>query len=508
MAVVRSRGTVENGRTLTVDLDAWPLSLDPYHVVDFNQSLVLDALVDPLTRELTADVPHGRPHVGPSALRALETVDDGRTWRLHLSPGQIWSDGTEVTASQIAAGVHRAWGPTGFSWPSAYAADLADAADAADPAGTPVRTRVIDPDTIEVRSELPLPFLPEVLAFPGAAPVRESGDAWQATGPYRPHLLDPQRGRIELRRRPSSRRDRPEAADTLVFQVHADRAQAEAASAEGRIDLSLNTGLRPDDFARLSQSPHAIVQPLSLVCQLWVRPGIDSFLGTSAGRAEFSAGFDREAVSAALARSVLPLHRYSGLWSPGAGTPLDGAPAHRGALPPPGGRPELTLTYADFPPNAEVARAVARDLEARFHQPVRTRPLGYRAFADAVATLDYELLYCINPAPIAHPAGLLTPFHSTAATGRALALADPATDAALDRALRTPGADRGGDAWAEAEETVLRNAPVVPLFQVNSVTLANPRLRPPVLAPSGAIALEHVVPRLPPTPADRRAATA
>ncbi|MBT2450999.1 hypothetical protein J7F03_28770 [Streptomyces sp. ISL-43] len=498
MAVPNMPRRADGGGTLTVDLDAWPLSLDPYHVVDFNQALVLDALVDPLTRECSGAGPDGRPRVLPSAIEGLEPLDDGRAWRLTPAAGQTWPDGSPVTAGEIAAGVHRAWGPTGFPWPAAHAPGAG---------GSPVRSRVLAADTIEVRSDLPLPFLPEVLAFPGAAPVRESGDAWTATGPYRPYRADRRLGRIELRRR-DSRRTRPGSAQALVFQVHSDRGRAEAAVADGRVDLSLNTGLRPADFARLAESERAYVTPLALACQLWVRPGTDSPLDLPAGRAEFGAGFDREAVSAALARTVLPLHRYSALWTPGGGRPLGADGPLRRRVPPPGGRSELTLTYADFPPNDDVARAIARDLTARFGHDVRHRPLSYREFADAVARLDYELLYCINPAPVAHPASLLTPFHSTSATARSLGFADAATDAALDRALREPGPDGGTRAWARAEDTVLRTAPVVPLFKVNSITLVRPQLAAPDIAPSGVMALERVFRRSPPTAIDRRDTTA
>ncbi|MFE5589902.1 ABC transporter substrate-binding protein [Streptomyces sp. NPDC056549] len=490
MAEVGNQQARADGRdtTLVVDLDAWPLSLDPFHVVDFNQALVLDALVDPLTRDL-ADA----PGTAPSALAALTPLDGDRVWLLRPAPGQYWDDGSPVRPEEIAAGVHRAWGPTCLPLPAAY-----------DPEGTgsPVTTRVVpDPadgaPVVELRSPLPLPYLPQLLAFPGAAPVREAPDGgWTASGPFRPVRVDRARGRIELRRKPS-RRTGPGTPERLAFQVHADRADAFAALADGRLDLSLNTGLTPDEFTAAAARPGATVRGLSMACQLWVRPGLDSPLAGPAGRRAFSAGFDRHAASTRLRQAALPLPRYSDLWEPRGSEPGgdDGRPAgppHPGHLPPPGRRAELTLTYADFPPNGDAASLVAADIGARFGHPVRLRPLSYERFARAAATLDYELLYGINPAPLAHVAGFLTGFHSTAGQARALGFAEPAVDAALDRALRAPGGPEAAWAWREAEGVVLDHAPVVPLFQVNSVTLTGPGRPAPVVAATGAAHLDDL----------------
>ncbi|NEB12231.1 hypothetical protein G3I32_25920, partial [Streptomyces coelicoflavus] len=417
------------GERLTVDLDDWPLNLDPYHVVDFNQALVLDAVTDPLTRE-EPSAAHPGPRTGPAALETLESDDAGRVWQLRPAPGQTWHDGSPVRPAELAAGVRRAWGPTAFTLPDTFAAP-----------GTRIR-RDAGGEFVELTSSIPLPYLPELLAFPGAAPVRETGaDGWIASGPYRPVRADRRLGRIELVRTPSRRsRAHPAAAGRLVFQVYGDRADAVAAYDAGALDVCFSTGLEPSMFAALAERADATVRPLALAGRLWVRPGTDSLLDTPEGRAEFSAGWDREAVAAALSGTVLPLRGYRGLW-PGANPddhPEGVGPGTTGLRAPRGSRAELTLTYADFPPNGHVARALGQDVERRFGHRIRLRPLDFRAFAAAVVAVDYELLHCISPAPFAHPASLLTPLHSTTPGARALGLRDRSVDATLERALRTP----------------------------------------------------------------------
>ncbi|MEU6522671.1 ABC transporter substrate-binding protein [Streptomyces sp. NPDC046924] len=476
------------GGQLTVDLDDWPLSLDPYHVVDFNQALVLDTLMDPLTREERSERTGGQnaARTVSGALESLESDDHGHTWRLRPAPGQTWDDGSPVLPTEIATGVHRAWGPTAFTLPDAFEGP---------------RTRVRD-DTdgpfVELTSPIPLPYLPELLAFPGAAPVREIGEGgWTASGPYRPVRADRQRGRIELHRTQSRRsRAHPGAAERIVFQVYGERADAVAAFDAGELDVCFSTGLEPSAFAELAGRADATVRPLALAGRLWVRPGIDSLLDTPEGRGELSAGLNREALSTALSGTVLPLHGYRQLWP---GTTPDGGPSEygHGTVPlraPRGSRTELTLTYADFPPNGSVARALAHDIESRFGHQVRLRPLKFAAFAAAVVAVDYELLHCISPAPFAHPASLLTPFHSATPGARALGLCDRAVDAALERALRTPEDAGGAEAWREAEEIALRRAPVVPLFQANSITLCPRGPAAPEVASTGLVGLERMSP--------------
>jgi ABC-type oligopeptide transport system substrate-binding subunit len=488
---------------LTVDLDDWPLSLDPYHVIDFNQALVLDALVDPLTRE---DGTGSAPRAVPAALASLECLDDGHTWRMRPAPDQTWDDGTPVRPADIEAGVHRAWSPTAFVLP--------------DTVGGPRTTLGEDADgpVLELRSPIPLPYLPELLAFPGAAPVRESGEGgWTASGPYRPVRADRRQGRIELRRKPSRRTSsHPGAPERIAFQVHTDRADAVAAFDAGELDMCFSTGLDPVAFAALARRPEATVRPLAVACRLWVRPGTDSLLDTPEGRLEFSAGWDREAVSDALSGVVLPLHRYGRLWpyTSYAERPAAHRCSARPMRPARGTRAELTLTYADFPPNGTVARELARDIESRFGHRVRLRPLAFAPFAAAVAAVDYELLYCITPAAFGHPASLLTLFHSATRNARTMGFRDRTVDAALERALRTPTDGGAAETWLDAEDAVRDRAPVIPLFQVNSVTLHRGALPAPGITSSGPVGLEGMTvgPRPPvapaPTPTERRAVPA
>ncbi|MET7426135.1 ABC transporter substrate-binding protein [Dactylosporangium sp. NPDC005555] len=454
--------------TCTVDLDAWPLSFDPFDIVDFNQALVLDAVIDPLLREGAGAGPV------PSCAAGIVPVDDGRRWLLRLREGLRWPDGSPITAGHVAAGVHRVCGPTGVHLPS-----LRRPGERAT-----VRGAAVSADTVEIRSEYPIPFMPELLTFLGAGPVRSDGERWTGSGPYRATGVDRHAGRIELSRQEARTAERC-GPDRLSFRVYGDRAAALTALDDGRLDVSLNTGLPPEDFSRLAEHPRSMVRPLSMVAQLWVHPTVAAVLGHSDGRRLLSETFDRAAVAAASGGALIPLRRYRDLWRTPQGRGAGPAvPAERVSA---GPRGELRLIVADFPPNHLVAAVLAAHVHSGFGHVVRPVVLPYERFARAAAHGDYDLMYGINPAPVPHVAALLTALHSSSPYARSVGLRDDTVDAVLEQVLRSGDPD-----WDDAEDRVLAAAPVIPLFQVNSVTAWASDVDGIDVAPSGALAWQRI----------------
>ena len=111
-------------------------------------------------------------NVVPAAAESWEVSEDGRTWSFHLREGQMWSDGTPLTAEdyvatfQYAADPEHAWdftwffgflGPGGIeNWNEVVAGDL------------PVEelgVKAVDDLTFAVTTEAPFPPLPGVMKF-------------------------------------------------------------------------------------------------------------------------------------------------------------------------------------------------------------------------------------------------------------------------------------------------------------------------------------------------------
>ncbi len=68
-----------------------------FQVAVYNRYCLSDNFSDPLT-ELDVNF-----NVVPGAAESWEVSDDGLTWSFHLRPGQVWSDGTPVTANDWVA---------------------------------------------------------------------------------------------------------------------------------------------------------------------------------------------------------------------------------------------------------------------------------------------------------------------------------------------------------------------------------------------------------------------
>lgn len=108
----------------------------------------------------------------PAAAESWEVSEDGRVWTFRLRPGQMWSDGTPLTAAdyeatfRLGASPEHAWdfawfhsflGPGGIkNWSKAVAGEV------------PVEeigVRAVDDLTLEIETEEPFPPLPGVMKF-------------------------------------------------------------------------------------------------------------------------------------------------------------------------------------------------------------------------------------------------------------------------------------------------------------------------------------------------------
>jgi ABC-type transport system substrate-binding protein len=108
----------------------------------------------------------------PAAAESWEVSEDGRVWTFHIMPGQVWSDGTPLTAYDYEAtfrlgaspehGWDFAWfhsflGPGGIkNWSKAIAGEV------------PVEElgiRAVDDLTLEIETEEPFPPLPGTMKF-------------------------------------------------------------------------------------------------------------------------------------------------------------------------------------------------------------------------------------------------------------------------------------------------------------------------------------------------------
>jgi len=162
-----------------------PATIDP-RLAEDNAAL---ALLQDLYEGLTAEAADGS--IIPGAAQSWSVSKDSRTWTFRLRGDLRWSDGTPLTAAQFVAGLDGAR-IEGSQAP--YSALLHQVTSA----------RATDSRTVVLEVARAVPYLPAVLALPVAAPRHPTAGADApviGNGPYRLLVRRPGE-KIELERNP------------------------------------------------------------------------------------------------------------------------------------------------------------------------------------------------------------------------------------------------------------------------------------------------------------------
>jgi oligopeptide transport system substrate-binding protein len=148
--------------------NADPESLDPLQA---RSEPALNVLRD-LHEGLTALDASGR--VIPGAAQAWSVSADGREWRFEIDPAARWSDGRAVRAEDFVHAFRQLASPSVASPHAGLFGAIAGFADAAARNADPGAIGVVaeSPGVLRIALSRPLPWLPELLAHPSAAPRR------------------------------------------------------------------------------------------------------------------------------------------------------------------------------------------------------------------------------------------------------------------------------------------------------------------------------------------------
>jgi oligopeptide transport system substrate-binding protein len=168
-----------------------PGTLDPAKASLTSEAAIIRELVE----GLAASGPDGAPI--PAMATHWETSPDGLIWTFHLRPA-LWSDGVPVTADDFVFSFRRTVDPkTASSY--AYLLYVLKGAEAVNAGKAPPESlgaEALDSHTLRLTLAHPAPYLPQLLRHQSFAPVpahavRRWGDAWRqpehyvSNGPFR-----------------------------------------------------------------------------------------------------------------------------------------------------------------------------------------------------------------------------------------------------------------------------------------------------------------------------------
>lgn len=162
-----------------------PISLDPQRITATNEAAILRELIE----GLYADGPNGEPVLGV-ADKPPQISPNGLVWTFHLRP-EVWSDGVPVTADDFVFAYQRILDPkTASSYAYLdYLLKNGAEANAGKAPLTSIGAKALDPQTLQLTLEHPAPYLPQLLKHQAFFPVPEHvvekfGDAWSKPGHF------------------------------------------------------------------------------------------------------------------------------------------------------------------------------------------------------------------------------------------------------------------------------------------------------------------------------------
>jgi ABC-type oligopeptide transport system substrate-binding subunit len=295
---------------------------------DFNLNLYCNAPVEAVAGLLTFDE---NLAAAPDWAERWEPNEDASVWTFYIRPNNTgWSDGTPVTANDFVYSWGRQLDPANGAAYAGFLFDIknaqafntgsAPAGDAATPSASPsgsvtaadLGVKAIDDWTLEVTTEGPRGYFPQVVAYIAAVPapkwkVDELGDSWAVdqaanpivtAGPFACQTWD-QGSNIELTKNPNYWDADNIKLETIHTPIHPNANSVlmfEEGSGQQQLDW---TTLSAADYQRFSEDPDkaALVAP-------YVYPGIWMLL-PSATIAPFDDLQVRKAISHAIDRDRL-----------------------------------------------------------------------------------------------------------------------------------------------------------------------------------------------------------
>jgi oligopeptide transport system substrate-binding protein len=470
-----------------------PESIDPQHVGNKNDDNVVGNLMMGLT---TGDV---NDNAIPGMATSWETSADGKVWTFHLREA-VWSDGHPFTADDFVFGIRRVLDPKTAS-SVAYLIYFIEGAQAFNEGKAPadaVGVKALDPRTLQIRLNHPVPYLPQMAKHHSMFPaprhiVEQYGDDWTedhyvSNGAYTYEswrLGD----RLKMIKNPRFWDAANVCLDELYFYPTSDSIAAERRVLRGELDW--NNDIQSNRIPRLRREAPDFVQIHTTLATTYLafRANDPKFKDVRVRRA-LSMAVDREFITSQLLRGgQKPAFTFipPGIANYGpAPTPYWAAWSYerrkaeaRRLLAEAGYSParplKFEITHRNTSDPSLFMPAIQADW-AEIGAQVSLQPLegqiayqSYRArafqMADAAWSGDYD-----------DPKTFLDQMRTEAGQMNYADYSNPAYDALIDQSDNEPDPVKRAAILARAEALMLADAPIIPLYFWVNKNLVSPKV--------------------------------
>jgi oligopeptide transport system substrate-binding protein len=486
-------------RCLEYGNGADPTSLDPQIATAVNESAILRELFD----GLYTDADDGTPRLGVA--QSVETSADGLVWTFHLRP-EKWSDGVPLTAHDFVFAYRHMLDPkTGSTYSYLlYVLKNGEKVNNGAPAET-LGVEALDDQTLQLTLEHAAPYLPQLLKHQAFFPipehaVRALGAGWSkpghmvSNGPYT--LAEWSLGdHVRIQKNPLHQGGARLCFDDVEFFPTQDPVSAERRVLRGELDL--NAGIQSNRVASLradpAKRPFVHTHPyLSLSYLIFNRRDVPALKDLRV----------RQAISMAVDRSFIT----GKLLRAGQVATTSFVPGGIAGYVPAAERPKAS--WADWPLARRQAEA-RRLLAAAGYGPQHPLKLIYKITSSSTSLLvseslmsdlksvgvdlsirqeegivalqsfeirDFQLGYVGWIADYNDPMTYLALMRSGTGAQNYGDYKNPAYDALLDKADHEPDAGLRAREMAQAEQMMLDDADIAPLFVNVNLGLVNPHI--------------------------------
>jgi oligopeptide transport system substrate-binding protein len=471
-----------------------PATLDPHKATGTWESRILSDAFMGLTQD---DAAGGTV---PGMAESWETSADGLVWTFHLRDA-VWSDGAPLTAEDFVFSLQRILRP---ETASEYASLLyfiagAQAVNEGDAPAETLGVRAVDPRTLEIRLVHPAPYILEVAKHQTMSPVpkhmvEKLGDAWVqpqnivSNGPY---TVETWRlgDYVKLIKNPRFFEAEDVCIDQVYYYPTTDAASAERRVRRGELDLFFNIQSNRIGFLRGEIPDYVKTHTYLGVAYLAFNSNVEALQDIRVRRA-ISMAIDREFITDKLLRGgQTPAYNYvppgvANYVSPPlpewASWTFEQRQAEARRLLAEAGytadKPlKLEIKHRNSPDPTLFMPAIQADLKqvgidlSLAQNEVQIAYAAYRArdfeIADAGWVADYN-----------DAMSFLYLNQSSAGAQNYGDYRNPAYDELLRKADNEPDAAVRAGYLSEAERIVLADAPIVPVYFLNSSALVNPRV--------------------------------
>jgi oligopeptide transport system substrate-binding protein len=472
-----------------------PLTLDPQKANLLSESRVIGDLMMGLTTETPAADPM------PGMATSWETSADGLTWTFHLRDAK-WSDGQPVTADDFVYAYQRILAPETASIYAylVYLLKNGQAVNEGKAAPSALGAKALGPRTLVLTLAHPAPYLPQLLMHQSFYPapkhvVEKLGDAWVKPGNYVSNgaykLVSWRLGdKMQVVKNPYFFDAAHVCVDRVNYYPTPDAVSAERRIGRGELDV--NTSFQSNRYQRLQQSmPGYARTHVSLATAYLsfnthdVKPLQDKRV-----RRALSEAMDREFITSKLLRAgQAPAYSFV---PPGTANYVEGPRTAWAAMPLVQRQIEAKALLAQagytdkHPLKIEIkaanstdtlllAEAVQADWRAIGVEVSLQQNEGQIAFA-AYRDRDFQVGLMTWYADFNDPMTFLGLLKSDTGAQNYGDYKSPAYDALLAQADEEADAGKRAQILARAEQTMLDDEGVAPMYFVVNRALVNPRV--------------------------------